>query len=250
MTRDQKATAVRPGSRSSLVRATLLAGCAFLLAGCYHSPLQDPTAYAPPDYRLRHPIIVKEKDHIVELFIGTNRGSLNADQRENVIAFARTWRREATGGIVIETPAGTRNATAAREAAHEARAMLIASGVPANGVVVRTYRVASPHRLATVRLNYPRMGAEAGPCGFWPADVGPATRGWFENNPYWNLGCASQRNLAAMVADPADLVQPRGETPADQMRRTQVLGQYEKGLATWSAEPPAAQRAKIGSVGR
>ena len=35
----------------------------------------------------------------------------------------------------------------------------------------------------------------------------------FENRPYWNFGCANQRNLAAMVDNPADLVQPRGETP-------------------------------------
>jgi len=250
MTRDQKATAARPGSRSSLVRATLLAGCASLLAGCYYAPLKDPTAYAPTDYRSRHPIVIKEKDHTVELFIGNNRGSLNADQRADLFAFSRTWRREATGGIVIEHPTGTRNANAAREAAHEARSMLVATGIPPHGVVVRTYSPANPHRLATVRLSYPRMGAEAGPCGLWPADVGPATKRWFENNSYWNLGCASQRNLAAMVADPTDLVQPRGETPSYQMRRTHVLEQYRKGEATWAAEPPAVQRATIGSVGR
>jgi pilus assembly protein CpaD len=250
MTRDHNATAARPRSRSSLVRATLLAGCASLLAGCYYAPLKDPTAYAPPDYRLRHPIVVKEKDHTVELFIGNNRGSLNADQRADIVAFARTWRREATGGIVIETPAGTRNANAAREAAHEARATLVASGVPAHGVVVRSYSPANPHRLATVRLNYPRMGAEAGPCGLWPADIGPSSKGWFENNAYWNLGCASQRNLAAMVANPADLVQPRGEGAVYQERRTFQMEQYRTGKATWSAEPPAQQKAKIGEVGR
>ena len=37
---------------------------------------------------------------------------------------------------------------------------------------------------------------------------------YIENRPYWNFGCATQRNLAAMVDNPADLVQPRGEAPA------------------------------------
>jgi pilus assembly protein CpaD len=39
-------------------------------------------------------------------------------------------------------------------------------------------------------------------------------RDYFENQPIWNLGCVSQRNLAAMVDEPADLLQPRGETHA------------------------------------
>jgi len=36
----------------------------------------------------------------------------------------------------------------------------------------------------------------------------------FENKSYYNFGCAYQRNMAAMVDNPADLVQPRPETPA------------------------------------
>jgi len=248
MTRDYKATAERLGSRPNRVRAALIAGCASLLAGCYAAG-KDPTAYAPSDYRQRHPIVVKEKAHTVELFIGRNRGSLNADQRADVIAFAKTWRREATGGIVIEAPVGTRNATAAREAAHEARAMLVAAGVPPNGVVVRSYRVADRQRLATVRLNYPRMAAEAGPCGLWPADIGASTKGWRENNTYWNLGCASQRNLAAMVADPADLVQPRASGPIYSMRRTTVFENYRQGRST-AAKEPSSDTAKISDVGK
>jgi type IV pilus biogenesis protein CpaD/CtpE len=39
-------------------------------------------------------------------------------------------------------------------------------------------------------------------------------RDYFENQPIWNLGCVSQRNLAVMADEPADLLQPRGETPA------------------------------------
>ncbi len=68
---------------------------------------------------------------------------------------------------------------------------------------------------ATLRITYPLMGAQvAGPCGLWPADLGPSNdMKHFENQPYYNLGCATQQNLAAMVENPADLVQPRGETP-------------------------------------
>jgi pilus assembly protein CpaD len=249
MIRDHKATAVRPGSRSTFVKVVLLAGCTSLLAACSIAGRSDPTAYAPPDYRLRHPIVVKERDHTVQLFIGNNRGSLNPDQRADVLAFAQTWRREATGGIVIEAPVGTRNASAAREAAHEARAMLVASGVPSSALVVRGYQVTKPQKLATVRLNYPRMAADAGPCGLWPADIGPSSKGWQENNTYWNLGCASQRNLAAMVVNPSDLAQPRGEGPQYQMRRTTILENYRRGEQT-SSKSADANSAKISDVGK
>ncbi len=74
-------------------------------------------------------------------------------------------------------------------------------------------------------------------------------RDYFENQPYWNLGCAIQRNLAAQVADPADLMQPRGETPAYAMRRTTVVEKYRQGQATATGYP-AADTSKISNVGQ
>ncbi len=52
---------------------------------------------------------------------------------------------------------------------------------------------------------------------------------YIENRPFWNLGCSSQRNLAAMVDNPADLVQPRGESPSYTARRTVAIDKYRKG---------------------
>jgi pilus assembly protein CpaD len=247
MTRDYDAIA-RPASRSILAHAVLLVGCAALLAGC-QTTSKDVMASAPGDYRQRHPIVIKEKDRTVELFIGARRGDLTDDQRAEVMAFARAWKREATGGIVIEVPVGTRNATAASGAAHEAKRVLAASGIPPHGIAVTNYRVANPSRLATVRLNYPRMAAEAGPCGLWPSDIGPTTEGYRHNKPYWNLGCATQRNLAAMVANPADLAQPRGSGPVYQGRRTTVMEAYRKGEQT-SSKAPSNEAAKISDVGK
>ena len=65
--------------------------------------------------------------------------------------------------------------------------------------------------MAAIRLTYPKISATAGPCGLWPDDLGPSVnnKGYFDNKPYYNLGCSNQRNLAAMVDNPSDLVQPR-----------------------------------------
>ena len=73
----------------------------------------------------------------------------------------------------------------------------------------------SSFTLASIKINYAKVVATAGPCGLWPHDLGTSLDATYtENRPYWNLGCATQRNLAAMVDNPADLVQPRGEAPA------------------------------------
>src|SRR5947209_12440707 len=156
-------------SGRTAARGLAVAACALMLAGCYTA--QETVTPADVDYRLRHNIAIKEGPRTVELFIGASRGGLNGDQRADVLAFAHSWRREATGGIVIDLPSGTRNEIAAANALHEVRAILSAAGVPPSAVGVRPYRPADPSKLATMKLNYPTLLAEAGPCGLWPFDL-------------------------------------------------------------------------------
>jgi pilus assembly protein CpaD len=231
----------------SIAVGVLAATSAVLLSGCYR--VKDTTASIPSDYRQRHPLTIKEADHNIEVFVGSNRGGLNASQRADVLAFAQTWKKEATGGIIIDQPAGTRNQLAADAAVRETRSLLAAAGVPPYAIAVRPYQPTNRVAIATVRLNYPRVSAEAGPCGLWPADLGPTYEPQhFENKPYWNLGCATQRNLAAMVDNPADLVQPRGESPVYAARRSVVLGKYGRGDSTATNAP--AVKGTISEVGR
>jgi pilus assembly protein CpaD len=122
--------------------------------------------------------------------------------------------------------------------------------VPHHSIEVRPYRTDDPARLGTLRVNYPRMKAETGPCGLWPDDIGPTLNPMHEANlPHWNHGCANQRNLAAQVADPADLVQPRAETPAFAARRATAIDKYRKGEPTQTQNPDAA-KGKISDVGQ
>jgi pilus assembly protein CpaD len=230
-----------------LLRTLALAGVAVALSGCY-TPRNS--VDIPSDYRKRHPITIKEGERTVELFVGSNRGSLTAAQRAEVLAFAQAWRRESTGGILIEVPAGTDNNPAARDAMREIRSMLAASGVPTYGVNVRPYEPKDSAKLTTIRLNYSRMVAEAGPCGLWPHDLGPAADpAYAENRPYWNLGCATQRNLAAMVENPADLVQPRGDAGSNSQRRSVVLEKYRKGENPAGVYPDNSA-AKLSGLGK
>jgi pilus assembly protein CpaD len=231
------------------LRAVAMGGCVLVLAACTTAK-QEVTASIPSDYRQRHPIVIKEGAQTLEVFVGNSRGGLAAAQRGDVHSFGRVWTREATGGIVIDLPTRTSNARAAADALREIRSLLTATGVPPQAIAVRPYQPADPAKLATIRLRYSKIVAEAGPCGLWPNDIGPSmNRDYIENRPHWNFGCASQRNLAAMVDNPADLVQPRGETPALASRRSTVLEKYRKGESTATAYPDAS-KGKISDIGQ
>jgi pilus assembly protein CpaD len=237
--------------KQALRLAGALIGLAVALGACTHTDEVVTTASVPDDYRLRHPIAIQEANRSIVLFVGQARGGLSAEQRADVTGLAQIWLHEGTGAIVADVPVGTPNARAAAEAFREANAMLAAAGVPPRGITVRHYRPDDPRQLATVRLNYPKISAIAGPCGLWPEDLGPSIKdkGYFENKPYYNFGCAYQRNMAAMVENPSDLVQPRPETPAYTIRRSQGFEKYRKGIPTTTIYPEA-DKAKLSDTGK
>jgi len=209
------------------------------------------TGSIPDDYRQRHPIAVQEANRSVVVFVGHARGGLSAPQRADVLGLAQTWVREGTGAIVADVPVDTPNARAAASAYSEIRSLLAAGGVPPRGITLHHYHPDDPRTLATIRLSYPRIAAVAGPCGMWPDDLGPSllNRGYSENKPYYNFGCASQRNLAAMIDNPADLEQPRSETAAYTVRRSEAFEKYRKGEPT-STTYPDAEKAKLSDTGK
>ena len=238
--------------RRNVRLAAMLAGVTLALGGCTHTKSPEGSAGRPPvDYRLRHPIVVQETNKSVEIFVGTNRGGLSTAQRSDVAGLAQAWLREGTGVIIVEVPHGTTNARAAEDARREVQSLLLAAGIPPRGVTVRTYQPQDARQLATLRLTYPRITANVGPCGEWPDDIGPSikNKGYLENGPYHNFGCASQRNLAAMIDNPADLVQPRPEAPAYTQRRTAAFEKYRKGTST-ATTYPESDAAKISETGK
>jgi len=241
-----------PLGRSRAFRmAGALIGVAVVLGACKHTEEVPPTAAAPDDYRLRHPIAIQEKDRSIVVFVGNSRGGLTASQRVDVMALAQTWMREGTGAISIDMPVGTPNARAATDSLREIQAVFAAAGVPPRAVNVRQYHPEDPRHMAAIRLNYPRIAATAGPCGLWPEDIGPGykNKSYYDNKQYYNFGCASQRNLAALVDNPSDLEQPRPETPAYTARRTAAFEKYRKGAPTTTTYPEA-DRAKLSDVGK
>src|SRR6266481_7299728 len=231
--------------------AGTLVGVAVALGGCMRTGEEVTTASIPEDYRLRHPIAIEEANKSIVVFVGQGRGGLSAEQRADVIGLAQAWVHEATGAINVDVPVGTPNARMAADSMREIHALLGAAGVPPRGMVVRQYHPENPRHMAAIRLSYPKISAEAGPCGLWPEDIGPSikNKSYFENKQYYNFGCAFQRNMAAMVDNPSDLVQPRSETVAYTMRRTTAFEKYRKGT-TSATTYPEGEKAKLSDTGK
>jgi pilus assembly protein CpaD len=227
-----------------------LIGLSLALGACT-APDGVITGGVPDDYRLRHPIAITEANQSLTVFVGHARGGLNPSQRNDVAGLARTWVREGTGAVVVNVPVDTPNARAAAATYGEIRSVLMAGGVPARGIAMYRYNPDPSQSLAPIKLSYTRIAATAGPCGLWPEDLGPSISNptYNENKPYYNFGCATQRNLAAMVDNPGDLVQPRSETPAYTMRRNAGFDKFRKGEPT-NTTYPDADKAKLSDIGK
>jgi pilus assembly protein CpaD len=107
---------------------------------------------------------------------------------------------------------------------------LVQAGVPRNQISVAPYYVGDHAKVAALRLSYLRVKAVTPQCGLWPEMHSNTSL----NAQYHNFGCASQQNLAAMVANPADLIRPQPMAPADGARRAQVITDYSNGDETKS----------------
>jgi pilus assembly protein CpaD len=91
-----------------------------------------------------------------------------------------------------------------------------------------------------IRVSYLRYQAEAPECGRWPDNLAQSSR----NLNYHNFGCSQQRNLAVMVANPADLLGPRSMTAANGDRRDVVYEKYIKGEVSGAARGGDERAAK------
>jgi pilus assembly protein CpaD len=228
-----------------------LAGLSLSLGACTLTSTEVVTSTVPDDYRRRHPIALQEATESIAVFVGQGRGGLTSQQRGDIAGLAQSWQREGTGSIVARVPVDTPNARAAADAYREIRAVLAAGGVPSRAITMQPYHPENPNMLAAIRVGYPRIKAVAGPCGLWPEDLGPNIMDpeYNENRHYYNFGCATQRNLAAMIDNPADLEQPRAESAAYTPRRSAAFEKYRKGEPT-AINYPESDKAKLSDTGK
>ena len=207
---------------SGWLAAVLLAGA--LLAGCQSASTTDVTL-TEQDYRKRHPILIAEQPEVMDIPVAMKANELTPDINHAIRRFVSAYRASGTGYLNIQVPSGSANEVAALTAAREAKNAVQRSGVASSHIRVTPYQVDNKAWVAPVRLSFLKVKAIAPECGIWPEDLGkPNTE-----QQIFNLGCAQQQNLAAMVQNPSDLLAPREMTPADGVQRSRVIEEYRDG---------------------
>jgi pilus assembly protein CpaD len=220
----------------AVASATLIAvgTMSLSLGGCRH----DEPGSTSPNFTLvdpaqRHPILVSQKPSNLAIHVPRGSSGLTPKSRADVLNFAQHYRVGDAGDsrLVIQAPSGSSNEVAAMHSAQQVRALLTDNGFPESSISIEAYDV-SRGSDGPIKVSYMRYVAEAPECGQWPINVA-----YNPNNlPMTNTGCANQHNLAAMIANPADLIGPRTVTPRSGERRDVVWEKYQKGDSTASAK--------------
>lgn len=209
-------------TRSKAPLTTALSLSLALLAGCANR--QHVTVGAvPDDYRTNHPITIAEREQVTDIPVRHGDQRLSVVQRSAVEAALANYRANGSGMIYILLPSGTPNSAAAYRLSTDIAAVLRKGGVRASNVATESYSVPSPDAAAPIRLSFYALSAGTNACGKWPDDLLNTP----ENKHYANFGCATQNNLAAQIANPADLLGPRATSPVSGERTMQRIAGKE-----------------------
>ena len=207
-----------------LLSGVALAAMAIVSASCSTIGTSNPNP-ADFDYRVRHPIVISEEPEVFHMPLGMHGPALSPQIETAVRDYVNEYRHDGTGSITIQVPTGSANEVAAATTGHALHYALVRAGVPRGRIDVAPYEVGDHSQMAPLRLSYLRVKAVVPHCGIWPKNAD----GDFKNTDYYNLGCAQQQNLAAMVADPADFLRPQPMSPADGRRRADVINKWRQG---------------------
>ncbi len=205
--------------------AVAAAASLVLAAGCAQS--REQILYSSGAHR-----VPTAKEVTAELRIAGAGGveGMSELEREAVRVFAAGYQSEGHGAVVISRPGGAGQEESGVRIAGEARAVLLSEGVAPALISEAPYGAGGP--AAPLVLSYRTWEAVAPNC----PDVShfDMTRTG-SNSALPSLGCAMGVNLAAMVANPADLVGASAIEPSDAGRRAVVMTRYRNGESTTSA---------------
>lgn len=176
----------------------------------------------------QHRIEVTQTTARLEINVDPARAALTDKAKEDLNTFASAYLRAGHGALILSTPSGSANADAASTIAGQARIALVTSGVSYAAVAGSTYD-ASGQPDAPVIVTFARFEAQAPECApLYTQDLAHQS----DNQPWESFGCAMQANLAAMIEDPNDLLQPRAMDARDSGRRDTVMDLYRRGQVT------------------
>lgn len=146
---------------------------------------------------------------VLEATLGAQ--GLTGQEYSQLTSFANDFVQLGRGTLVISIPANAGNSATAAAIAQDAQRALYAGGVDYAKISGGTYQ-AQGRPNAPIMLSFARYEAVKVTCQPW-SEIDP--RKTASNLSPNRFGCAQNANLAAMVADPGDLLGDRRDGPRD-----------------------------------
>lgn len=181
---------------------------------------------------------IEVREHPEELKLAAHAQGLSPNQTQALNVFIDHWQSVNGGDVLVKTPSNAGDPHAIYRATIDAKDYLVAHGVSPDRVRVVSYD-GGGDQAAPIVVGYAAYVAKGPKCGQEWENL-TATK---DNREYNNFGCAVTANLAAEIANPADLLAPRAMDPADAGRRQTVLDHYRKGESTSTAKDDQANGA-------
>lgn len=214
-------------------RAFLALGASLMTLGACasYAPTAAPDAYLQGTALSRNDIGVTKRTEFLEIAIEPAASELSGDARARIRNFVGVYAQKGHGPLVLSLPVASSNPQLAITATAEARAIAWERGVEYDEISGTTHgagsAVSQPLILAfQVYDAVPPECASKASLDF--SDVS-------SNNNLPTLGCSVRTNLAAMIADPADLLGNRALEQADLDRRDVIFEKFRLGESTGAA---------------
>ncbi len=206
-----------------------LSVCTLFLSGCNKRYEMYPLEEVLINSEDRHPIRISKGIKRIALNVENNQKGLSADQKNRLSSFFSSYKQRGQGQIEVAMPSGGESEAVMYETAGRIKTIAGRYGIAPAYLHIRPYRAAYENE-ATIRVSYNYSIAQAPKCGEWRQNLGEN----YTNLHYQNFGCSQQKNLAAMIANPRDLIEPRGTDGRSSERRDVVWDKYIKGETTVS----------------
>ncbi len=196
-----------------------------LVAGCQTpSPSTVPTVF-------NNKIQIAESIERLELYTRPTGLELSARDQVSVNQFLAAYAQQGEGPIYINIPSNSAQGLGAQQAQALIRQSLGQVGLAGASVQAGQYQTAYGIP-APVVVSYRTLKTVPRDC----RQLGDLTHS-YNNQAYNNFGCSHSENIAAMIQDPRQLIQPYEFGVPDSQRRQTVYDKYIAGENTASALP-------------
>ena len=162
-------------------------------------------------------------------------------------SFVGRFKQRGQGVLNAAAPTGSANQAGVQSAMQQLKKLFADNGIAPNAVQFSSYQAPGDDANAPITLSFVTYTANAAECGKdWSQNMGFNPR----NVPWPEFGCSTQHNLAAIISDPRDLIEPRATDPIDATRRSTVLEKYRQGVPTQTIQTDRSNSGVVSSIGQ